>query len=98
MKSCIHVSSSPGWERRSSEHSRAPVTISDQRCKEDPLTVPTESELATAAEAPAEAPASEDFDLDIRFAESGPVIEELLRPTDDNCGHTCESACTPTCP
>lgn len=70
------------------------MTSSDQRCKEDPLTVPTESELATAAEAPA----SEDFDLDIRFAESGPVIEELLRPTDDNCGHTCESACTPTCP
>ncbi|GAB3288940.1 FxLD family lanthipeptide [Parasphingorhabdus pacifica] len=69
------------------------------------MTVSTKSELAspeelhdTAADMVAESPAPEDFDLDIRFAESGPVIEELMRPTDDGCGHTCESACTPTCP
>lgn len=42
--------------------------------------------------------ASDEFDLDIRFAESGPVLEELMRPTDDGCGKTCESACTPSCP
>lgn len=35
----------------------------------------------------------EDLGLDIRFVESGPVVEELMRPTDDGCGTTCESAC-----
>lgn len=39
----------------------------------------------------------EDLDLDIRFVESGPIVEELMRPTDDGCGRTCESACT-SCP
>ncbi len=39
----------------------------------------------------------DDFDLDIRFVESGPAVEELMRPTDDGCGHTCESACN-SCP
>jgi FxLD family lantipeptide len=34
-----------------------------------------------------------EFDLDVRIVESGPVIAELLRLTDDNCGQTCESAC-----
>lgn len=28
------------------------------------------------------------------IVESGPVVAELLRSTDDNCGATCESACT----
>ena len=36
---------------------------------------------------------TEDLCLDIRFVESGPVVEELMRPTDDGCGTTCESAC-----
>jgi len=34
------------------------------------------------------------FDLDISVIESGPVIPELLRSTSDNCGSTCQSACT----
>ncbi|MGH3866810.1 MAG: FxLD family lanthipeptide [Pseudonocardiaceae bacterium] len=34
-----------------------------------------------------------DFDLDVSIVESGPVIAELMRLTDDNCGSTCESAC-----
>jgi FxLD family lantipeptide len=34
-----------------------------------------------------------EFDLDISIVESGPVIDELIRLTDDNCGSTCESAC-----
>lgn len=38
----------------------------------------------------------EEFDLDIRLVESGPVIAELLRSTSDNCGSTNQSACT-TC-
>ncbi len=35
-----------------------------------------------------------EFDLDVTIVESGPVVAELLRSTDDNCGATCESACT----
>lgn len=35
-----------------------------------------------------------DFDLDVRIVETGPVIAELMRSTDDNCGQTCETACT----
>lgn len=69
------------------------------------MTVLTESEIAsptevhdTAAAEMDESPAPEDFDLDIRFAEYGPVAEELMRPTDDGCGQTCESACPRTCP
>lgn len=65
------------------------------------MTVPAESDLAavhdTATDAVAEVPVDEDFDLDIRFVKSGQVAEELLRPTDDGCGHTCESACPQTC-
>ncbi|MGH4018845.1 MAG: FxLD family lanthipeptide [Pseudonocardiaceae bacterium] len=33
------------------------------------------------------------FDLDVSIVESGPVIDDLMRLTDDNCGSTCESAC-----
>jgi len=35
-----------------------------------------------------------DFDLDVSIVETGPVIAELMRSTDDNCGHTCQTACT----
>ncbi len=58
--------------------------------KEGTLTVPTESPEVhdtTTDVMP------EDLGLDIRFVESGPVVEELMRPTDDGCGTTCESAC-----
>lgn len=44
------------------------------------------------------APAADsEFDLDVSIVESGPVVAELMRNTDDNCGRTCESACT-SCP
>jgi FxLD family lantipeptide len=36
----------------------------------------------------------EEFALDVRFVESGPVIADLMRQTDDNCGSTCQSACS----
>ncbi|MET8763074.1 FxLD family lanthipeptide [Lentzea sp. NPDC004782] len=42
-------------------------------------------------------PAPDGFDLDIRFAESGPVLDVLVQLTGDNCGTTCESACV-SCP
>lgn len=39
-----------------------------------------------------------EFELDVQFAETGDVLNEFLRPTDDNCGRTCESACPQSCP
>lgn len=38
--------------------------------------------------------ADTDFDLDISIVESSPVITDLKRITDDNCGQTCQSACS----
>ncbi len=35
-----------------------------------------------------------DFDLDVTVLEAGPIVAELMRSTDDNCGSTCASACT----
>jgi FxLD family lantipeptide len=43
--------------------------------------------------APAAAPDS-DFDLDITIVESGPAVPDLMRNTDDNCGQSCQSACS----
>ena len=37
-----------------------------------------------------------EFDLDVSIVESGPVIDDLMRVTSDNCGSTCESACRDT--
>lgn len=36
----------------------------------------------------------DDFDLDIEFIEAGGTVEHIIRMTQDNCGTTCESACT----
>lgn len=33
------------------------------------------------------------FDLDVSIVETGPLVTELLRMTDDGCGATCDSAC-----
>ena len=35
-----------------------------------------------------------DFDLDISIVESGPVVSDLLRSTDNGCNSTCGTACT----
>ncbi|MGH8906599.1 MAG: FxLD family lanthipeptide [Egibacteraceae bacterium] len=53
------------------------------------MTVQRDQMAAVAAD-PAE---DEEFDLDVSIVESGPVIDELMRLTDDGCGTTCESAC-----
>jgi FxLD family lantipeptide len=37
-----------------------------------------------------------EFDLDVSIVESGPVVAELMRNTDDGCGQTCETACPAT--
>lgn len=36
-------------------------------------------------------------DLDITFIEAGDSVEHLIYMTGDNCGKTCQSACT-SCP
>ncbi|WP_231104725.1 FxLD family lanthipeptide [Haloechinothrix halophila] len=41
----------------------------------------------------AESAVDSEFDLDVSIVESGPVLDELMRLTDDGCGHTCQSAC-----
>ena len=35
-----------------------------------------------------------EFDLDLSIVSSGTVIADLMRSTDDNCGATCQSACS----
>jgi FxLD family lantipeptide len=36
------------------------------------------------------------FDLDITFIEAGDSVQHIIKMTGDNCGTTCQSACT-TC-
>lgn len=57
--------------------------------KEEPVTV----QMAQITAVPVTSTADSEFDLDVSIVESGPVIAELMRLTDDNCGSTCESAC-----
>jgi FxLD family lantipeptide len=38
--------------------------------------------------------ALDDFDLDISFIEAGGTVEHIIKMTEDNCGNTCQSACT----
>jgi FxLD family lantipeptide len=45
---------------------------------------------------PADRNDEEDFELDVRFADNGPVLTELMNATSDNCGSTGASACV-TC-
>ncbi|MGH3977345.1 MAG: FxLD family lanthipeptide [Pseudonocardiaceae bacterium] len=49
--------------------------------------------IQTDAVVPGTPAADWEFDLDVSIVESGPVVAELMRLTDDNCGSTCESAC-----
>ncbi|MGH3868280.1 MAG: FxLD family lanthipeptide [Pseudonocardiaceae bacterium] len=47
-------------------------------------------------EVPGAPAADSEFDLDVSIVESGPVVDELMRTTSDNCGSTCETACPDT--
>lgn len=40
----------------------------------------------------------EDFELDVRFADNGPILTELMNSTSDNCGSTGASACVTCAP
>ena len=33
-------------------------------------------------------------DLDISFLEAGDTVDHIIKMTNDNCGTTCQSACT----
>lgn len=57
--------------------------------KEEPVTIHMD-ETAVVPGAPV---VDSEFDLDVSVVESGPVVDELMRLTDDGCGQTCESAC-----
>ncbi len=50
--------------------------------------------IDTTVDAPAIDTTDAEFDLDIRIFESGVGLDEIIRMTDDNCGTTCQSACT----
>ncbi|HWR46137.1 MAG TPA: FxLD family lanthipeptide [Pseudonocardiaceae bacterium] len=56
------------------------------------MTIQTD-QMAAAPGTPA---ADSEFDLGVSFVESGPVVAELMRLTDDGCGSTCETACPNT--
>ncbi|MFE7115118.1 FxLD family lanthipeptide [Streptomyces sp. NPDC057654] len=47
-----------------------------------------------AAIQPKGAVAPSDFDLDITVVEKAPVIADLMNDTSDNCGGSCQSACS----
>jgi FxLD family lantipeptide len=51
------------------------------------------TQLATA-EPDIEDRVLDDFDLDIEFIEAGGTVEHIIKMTHDNCGNTCQSACT----
>ncbi|MEH1128361.1 FxLD family lanthipeptide [Micromonospora sp. CPCC 206061] len=51
------------------------------------------TQLATAG-SDVEGGVLDDFDLDIEFIEAGGTVEHIIKMTEDNCGTTCQSACT----
>ena len=51
-------------------------------------------QIATVPPAPATDTVDLEFDFDVSIVESGPVVEELMRLTDDGCGSSCDSACS----
>lgn len=51
-------------------------------------------QIGTVPVTPATDTTDPEFDFDISIVESGPVVEELMRLTDDGCGSTCDSACS----
>ncbi len=55
-------------------------------------------EMDHVAVMPGTPAADSEWDLDVSIVESGPIVDELMRLTDDGCGSTCESACTTSCP
>jgi FxLD family lantipeptide len=52
------------------------------------------TQLATVQPDIIEGATLDDFDLDIEFIEAGGTVEHIIKMTQDNCGTTCESACT----
>ena len=51
-------------------------------------------QFVTVPANPTTATVDPEFDFDISIVESGPVVEELMRLTDDGCGSSCDSACS----
>jgi len=57
----------------------------------EPMALPQVGQVPRGAEA-------EEWDFDVSIIESGPAADQLIRLTNDGCGTTCQSACSPTCP
>jgi FxLD family lantipeptide len=51
-------------------------------------------QIATVPVIPATDTVDPEFDFDVSIVESGPVVEDLMRLTDDGCGSSCDSACS----
>ena len=62
------------------------------RIKEVAMTAPTIEHTSTTQ--PTSDVPKDDFDLDITFIEAGDSVQHIIKMTGDNCGTTCESACT----
>ena len=61
--------------------------------KEGHVTVHVD-QMAAVPAGPATDTVDSEFDFDVSIVESGPVVEDLMRLTDDGCGSTCDSACS----
>jgi FxLD family lantipeptide len=57
------------------------------------MTAPTIDRTTVATPPKADQPDT-DFELDITFLEVGDSVQHIIKMTGDNCGATCESACT----
>jgi FxLD family lantipeptide len=51
-------------------------------------------QIAAVPVIPATDTVDPEFDFDVSIVESGPVVEDLMRLTDDGCGSSCDSACS----
>lgn len=69
--------------------------MASQTLERQPVSAPPVSALP--AEQDPNAAAGAEFDLDVSFLEAGGTVKELIFMTNDNCGTTCESACSTTC-
>ena len=69
--------------------------MASQTLERQPVSAPAVSALP--AEQDPTGAAGEQFDLDVSFLEAGGTVKDLIFMTNDSCGTTCESACSPTC-
>lgn len=62
-----------------------------------PAASPSSPATAANQSSPATAADLEAWEFNVAIVESGPEANRLIKPTDDGCGSTCQSACSNTC-